>query len=360
MSLRESPLGAIHREHDAKMTDFGGWAMPVKYTSITHEHDAVRNAVGIFDVSHMGEVFVSGPDATELMNRLTTNDVADLSAGDAQYACITREDGIIVDDTVVYLLPDGETYLFIPNAGHDEEMESRWRDHADCWNLSVIIENRTLSTGMVAVQGPHAVERVNEEASTDVSALGRFSVCETAIGGVECHVARTGYTGEDGFEIVFDADDAAALWNTFEGVQPCGLGARDTLRLEAGLLLSGQDFHPEIEPRTPFEAGLGFVVSLDTEFVGRDALVDADPDQSMVGIELDGRGVPRAGCSVLKADEHVGELTSGTMSPTLDLPIGIGYVDADVAEPGTDVEIDIRGRSIPATVETPRFLQRHQ
>lgn len=360
MSLRQSPLGAIHREHDAKMTDFGGWAMPVKYTSITHEHEAVRDSVGIFDVSHMGEVFVSGPDAPELMNRLTTNDVSELSSGDAQYACITREDGIIVDDTVVYLLPDGETYLFIPNAGHDEEMEARWRDYADRWDLSVTIENCTASTGMVAVQGPHAVERVTEEASTDVSELSRFSVCETTISGVDCLVARTGYTGEDGVEIVFDVEDAEALWNTFDGVQPCGLGARDTLRLEAGLLLSGQDFHPETEPRTPFEAGLSFVVSLDTDFVGRDALADFEADQSMVGIELTGRGVPRAGCSVLAAGEQVGELTSGTMSPTLSLPIGIGYVDEDVAEPGTEVSIDIRGRPVDATVETPRFLQRHQ
>src|SRR6056297_2976158 len=234
----------MHESAGAEFTEFGGWMMPVAFESIRTEHQAVRDSAGIFDVSHMSEIEVNGPDASALMNTLTTNDVDDLSPGDAQYACILDQDGIILDDTVVYRYPDREGYLFVPNAGHGEWMTERWTEHAAELGLSVEVTDRTMELGLVAVQGPDAVARVDAVAADPVSELERFSCQRTVIDGVECLVARTGYTGEDGFEICFDASEATAVWESFSAVPPCGLGARDTLRIEAGLLLSGQDFDP--------------------------------------------------------------------------------------------------------------------
>ncbi|MGQ4554602.1 glycine cleavage system aminomethyltransferase GcvT [Halobellus sp. GM3] len=367
MSPTRPPLADLHEAAGARATEFGGWEMPVQFDSIRGEHAAVRGSAGIFDVSHMGEVYVSGPDATALMDRLTTNDVASLDPGEAQYACILREDGVVLDDTVVYALPEREGFLFVPNAGHNEEMADRWREHADALGLDAIVEDRTEDRGMVAVQGPEAIDRVEGVTADSVSGLSRFSALETSIDGVDCLVARTGYTGEDGVEIVFEADHSEAVWSAFDGVQPCGLGARDTLRLEAGLLLSGQDFHPTDEPRTPIEAGLGFAVAepgqRGGEFVGSDALDrvrEAGVEERLVGIELGERGVPRHGCPVLADGEEIGHVTSGTMSPTLDLPIALAYVDADHADGGTAVAIEIRGDGRAGRVVDPRFLRRHR
>ena len=338
--------------------------MPVKFDSIRTEHDAVRESVGIFDVSHMGEVYVSGLGATDLMNELTTNDVASLDSGKAQYSCILREDGVVVDDTVVYDLPNESGYLFIPNAGHDELMTERWRTTADELGLDVTVSNRTLERGMVAVQGPDAIERVETATDDDVADLGRFSARETTVDGADCLVARTGYTGEDGVEIVFDTTDSETVWSAFDDVQPCGLGARDTLRLEAGLLLSGQDFHPEDEPRNPIEADLDFVVSDDKEsFVGKEAVDRAREDgvdERIVGVELTERGVPRHGCPMVADGARIGHVTSGTVSPTLEVPIAFGYVDTAYADEGTSVGVEIRDRVHDATVVGKRFLQRHR
>ncbi|GAA0682162.1 glycine cleavage system aminomethyltransferase GcvT [Natronoarchaeum mannanilyticum] len=362
MSTRKPPLYEKHSQSGADFTDFGGWDMPVSFDSITTEHAAVRDSVGIFDVSHMGEVTVSGPDAAELMNRLTTNDVTALDPGDAQYACILNEDGIIIDDTVIYFRPDGEEYLFVPNAGNDEMMVDRWTDHATAHDLDATVLNRTDELGMFAVQGPDAVERVQAAAADPLDDISQFSARETTIDGADCLAARTGYTGEGGFELIFDADDSEAIWDAFDDVQPCGLGARDTLRLEAGLLLSGQDFHPEDEPRTPYEARLGFVVDDSKSFfVGQEALRDADdPDELLVGIELQERGIPRHGYSILHDGEQVGHVTSGTMSSTLEEPIALGYVDAEYADEGTSLGVEIRDRTAAATVVSHRFLQEHR
>jgi aminomethyltransferase len=344
------------------MTEFGGWTMPVTFDSIKTEHAAVRERAGVFDVSHMGEVAVSGPDATELMDRLTTNDVGALDPGEVHYSCICREDGVIVDDTVIYHLPDGD-YVFVPNAGQGGEMAGNWRTFAESRDLDAAVENRTEDLGMLAVQGPEAEEHVDAAADGPVADLGRFTVCRATINGVDCHVSRTGYTGEDGFEILFPADEAEPVWAAFDHLQPCGLGARDTLRLEAGLLLSGQDFHHIDEPRTPYEANLGFVVALDTEFVSRDALArlhEEGVEERLVGIELEERGVPRHGCPVLVDGEEVGHVTSGTMSPTLDRPIALGYVPTEHAEPGTSAAVEIRGTAKEATITSQRFLQRYR
>ncbi|MFW5917424.1 MAG: glycine cleavage system aminomethyltransferase GcvT, partial [Halorubrum sp.] len=299
MTDRLPPLHETHDARGAKFTDFGGWQMPVEFDSIREEHTAVRESVGVFDVSHMGEIEVSGPDATTLVNRLTTNDVTALDPGDSQYAAITNEDGVMLDDTVVYRLPDGveagagaaalsgldrdldagsgdPTYLFVPNAGHDEQMFDRWVDYRDEEGLDAAVANVTDDWAMLAVQGPDAADALDEATPADrVVGLSKFEAAVAAVEGVDSWVARTGYTGEDGFEVMCPANDAEAVWEAFadapRDAQPCGLGARDTLRTEMGYLLSGQDFDPDDEPRTPYEARIGFVVKLDTEFVGRDA-----------------------------------------------------------------------------------------
>ncbi|MFC6904004.1 glycine cleavage system aminomethyltransferase GcvT [Halalkalicoccus tibetensis] len=357
MSDRRPPLYATHDGADAKFTPFGGWAMPVEFDSIRTEHEAVRESAGIFDVSHMGEIELSGPDAAALLQGLTTNDVESLSVGRAQYSAITDEEGTILDDTVVYRL-DEEEFLFIPNAGHDERMEERWESHREEWDLDCEVENATEDWAMFAIQGPEAEDLVAEAAGEELRDLGRFAITEARIAGADCLLARTGYTGEDGFEALVPWDAAEEVWKEFD-CQPCGLGARDTLRIEAGFLLSGQDFDPEENPRTPYEARIGFAVDLDTEFVGRDALarVNEDgPEELFIGLRLLERGVPRNGYEIRADDGAIGEVTSGTMSPTLGEPIGLGYVPTEYAEEGREVAVRIRGSDKRARIEAPGFL----
>ena len=362
MALRTPPLREVHADRGAKFTEFGGWDMPVEFDGIQTEHAAVRTAAGLFDVSHMGQIEVSGPDATTLMNRLVSNDVTALDVGDAQYAAITTAEGTMLDDTVVYLLPDGETYLFVPNAGGDDDIFDRWIDHRDRWGLDATVENATEAYAMFALQGPDAVATVDDLAREDIAALSRFTATHATLADAECLVARTGYTGEDGVELLLDQADAERVWSaladTGDGsVQPCGLGARDTLRIEAGFLLAGQDFHPETNPRTPFEAGIDFAVDLDTEFVGRDALAEAtDPDEQFIGFTLTDRGIPRHGYDIVNTDNHVvGTVTSGTMSPTLGEPLGMGYLPSEYADPGTNLRVVVRGSQKNARVQQLPF-----
>jgi aminomethyltransferase len=356
MSLRRPPI-----DHDATLTDFGGWEMPVEFDSIRTEHAAVRDSVGKFDVSHMGEITVSGPDAEELLQRLTTNDVSALDPGEAQYSAITDDRGVLLDDTVVYCLPDGEAeeYLFIPNAGHDSQMYDRWVAHRDEWGLEATVANRTEEYAMFAVQGPDAAALLGTETDVALDDLGWFEVESGSVAGVESLVAGSGYTGEDGFEILTDWDRAGTVWEALD-CQSCGLGARDTLRTEMGFLLSGQDFDPAENPRTPLEAGIDFVVELDTEFVGRDALerVDAEgPEERFTGIVLEDRGVPRHGYEVTTPDgDPIGEVTSGTMSPTLGEPIALGYLPAEYAGEERSVRVVIRDKPKKAHTTTFPFL----
>jgi aminomethyltransferase len=354
MALRQPPV-----DHSTKTTDFGGWEMPVEFDSIREEHRAVRESVGKFDVSHMGEITVSGPDAERLMQRLVTNDVTALDPGEAQYAAITDSEGIILDDTVLYDRPDEEGFLFIPNAGHDEEMYDRWVTHRDEWGLDAEVTNRTEGYAMFAVQGPDSPDLLGEETDVDLDELSPFDVASGTVAGREAYVARTGYTGEKGFEVLCAWDDAQDVWDSLD-CQPCGLGARDTLRLEQGFLLSGEDFHPEDNPRNPYEAGIGFTVKLDTEFVGRDALEGVDvegPDEKFVGIVLKERGVPRAGYDVTTPDgDQLGTITSGTMSPTLDKPIALAYLPAEYASEQRPVRVVIRDEPKKAHTRTTPFL----
>ncbi|WP_224449221.1 glycine cleavage system aminomethyltransferase GcvT [Haloprofundus salilacus] len=368
MAHRKPPLRKVHADRGAKFTGFGGWEMPVEFDSIRAEHAAVRDSAGIFDVSHMSEIEVSGPDATDLMQRLTTNDVTALDPGDSQYACITDESGVILDDTVVYALPDeldgsdasDSAYLFIPNAGHDEQMYERWTTHRDEWGLDATVKDQTEQWAMFAVQGPDAAGLVADAMDADVIDLSRFEATYADVAGAGCLVARTGYTGEDGFEVLCPWDTAESVWAAFD-CQPCGLGARDTLRIEMGFLLSGEDFDPETEPRNPYEAGVPFTVKLDTEFVGHDALERAKGegvDEQFVGLKLDERGIARHGYEL--RDENgakIGHVTSGTMSPTLGEAIALGYVDTDYAEPGTRVRVVVRGDEKRARIVNTPFLE---
>jgi aminomethyltransferase len=357
MSLRQPSID--HRS--AKTTDFGGWEMPVEFDSIRTEHAAVRESVGRFDVSHMGEITVSGPDATSLLQRLTTNDVAALNPGEGQYAAITDEGGIILDDTVVYRLPDSESedYLFIPNAGHDAQMYDRWEAHREQWGLEATVTNRTEEYGMIAVQGPDAPDTLDPETDVDLGDLSRFEITAGTVAGSDALLARTGYTGERGFELLCSWEDAQTVWDALE-CQPCGLGARDTLRIEMGFLLSGQDFDPEANPRNPYEAGISFVVKLDTEFVGSDALEGVDVEGSaekLTGLVLQDRGVPREGYPVESPDgEHLGTVTSGTMSPTLGEPIAMAYLPAEYVGEDHSVRVVIRDEPKKARTTTTPFL----
>ena len=381
MALRKPPLRDVHADHGAQFTGFGGWEMPVEFDSIRREHAAVRERAGIFDVSHMSEIEVTGPDATTLMQRLTSNDVTALDPGDSQYAAITDAEGIILDDTIVYRLPSadngangdetdasdgGDTedaaYLFIPNAGHAAEMHDRWTSHRDEWGLDAEVENTTEEWAMFAVQGPDALDLVTGALGA-VPDLVRSEIAEATIADTACLLARTGYTGEDGFEVLCPWDDAEAVWEAFvddDACPPCGLGARDTLRIEMGFLLSGQDFDPEDEPRTPYEAGIGFAVKLDTEFVGRDALErysEEGVDEKFVGLELLDRGVARHGYDLTNdAGETVGHVTSGTMSPTLSKAVALGYLPVEYTEPGTRVNVVVRDAEKRAKVVTPPFI----
>lgn len=363
MALRKPPLSKLHDARGAETTEFGGWEMPVEFDSIRTEHESVRQSAGKFDVSHMGEIEVSGPDAEALMQRLTTNDVSALDEGRAQYAIITDSAGVILDDTVLYRLPESHDaeFLFVPNAGHDEEMEARFTTHRDEWDLDATVENRTEDYAMFAVQGPDAPTLVAEAADESLRDLSRFAATDATIADIDCLVARTGYTGEDGFELVMPEAGTETVWEGFE-CQPCGLGARDTLRIEAGLLLSGQDFHPKHNPRNPYEAGVSFAVDLDTEFVGRDALAEvaeSGPTEQLVGFELDARGVPRHGYDIRNTDgEIIGEVTSGTMAPSLSVPVGMGYVPGEYTEPDTEIAIDIRGESKEAHIRALPFIDR--
>lgn len=356
MSLRNPPIA-----HSAKQTDFGGWEMPVEFDSIRTEHAAVRDAVGKFDVSHMGELTVSGPDATRLLQRLTTNDVTDLDPGEGQYAALTNDEGVMLDDTVVYRLPDSESeqYLFIPNAGHDEEIHDWALEHRQQWGLDATVTNRTEEYAMIAVQGPDAPELLGAQTDLDLSELSRFEIAAGSVAGVQSLVARTGYTGERGFELLCPWDAGETVWSALD-CQPCGLGARDTLRLEMGFLLSGQDFDPEDNPRNPYEAGIDFTVKIDTEFLGRDALDGVDvegPNEKLVGLVMHERGVPRHGYTVETADgEAIGTVTSGTMSPTLDEPIALAYLPREYVGTNRTVRIVVRGEPKKARITTTPFL----
>jgi aminomethyltransferase len=347
-TLRRTPLYEAHLEAGAKLVPFAGWEMPVQYAGIREEHLAVRESCGVFDVSHMGEVETEGPQALELLQRLLTNDVSKLQVGGAQYSCLCREDGGVLDDLFTYRLAE-DHYLTVTNASNHERDLAWFREHAEGFDTDV--HDRLHDYAMLAVQGPKAREIVGSMAQGDLPR--RFHTADLNLGTGDALVCGTGYTGEAGVEILVPPDEAAALWEELvvAGATPAGLGARDTLRMEVNYCLYGNDL---TEERTPIEANLGWIVEEQTGFIGSDVCArqrSEGTEQKLVPFVIEGEGIPRQGNAVLHDGETVGEVTSGTLSPSLGVGIGMGYVKSKLAEPGTGIEIDVRGKRRQARVE---------
>jgi aminomethyltransferase len=356
-ALLQTALHDRHLAANARMVDFGGWHMPIQYRGILAEHQAVRTSVGLFDLSHMGRLYVGGPGAYALVQRFLTNDLGRLAPGRAQYSLFCRMDGGILDDVVVYNL--GDEILVVVNASNREKILA-WiaeQRRATGDEPGARIDDRTRGTVMIGYQGPAAERSLQPLVDIPLDGLRYYAGRPARVAGVDALVARTGYTGEDGFELIADARDGPALWDRLleprEGVSPvtCGLGARDTLRLEAGMALYGHEIDEETNP---YQAGLGRVVKLEKgEFLGREALLEIAErgvDRRLIGFELTEGGVPRQGYAIVRDGGTVGRVTSGNVSPSLGKPIGMGYVATELAEVGHDIAVEIRGRPIGAKV----------
>ncbi len=353
--LERTPLYDEHKALGARLVDFAGYEMPVQYEGIKAEHEAVRNHAGLFDVSHMGEAVFRGPEAEAAVQRLVTRDVGRLDSGQAGYCAVCYEDGGTVDDVIVYRREDD--FLIVINASNREKDVEHFRKNTE--DLDVEVADESDDWALLALQGPKAAELLQDLTSTDLSGLKPFRFARGEVEGVPALVSRTGYTGEDGFEIYLRPDGAPRVWRRLieAGAAPAGLGARDTLRLEAGLCLYGNELDAET---TPLEAGIGFAVHLDKEprFIGQRALLLEDTGglrKKLVGFEMEGRGIARHGHHVTSGAEIVGEVTSGTKSPTLDRAIGLALVD-----PGVDdwFEIVIRDNPVPAKAVPLPFYKR--
>jgi aminomethyltransferase len=357
-----------HVAQGARMVDFAGWSMPVQYTSIVDEHQAVRRAAGVFDVSHMGRLRFDGQDAGRFLDRVLTRRVIDLPLGKVRYSLVTNEQGGILDDILVSQLetPSGRRYyLLVVNAGNRDKIVAWFRSLLTPADGDVEMADRTVETAMIAIQGPQSVQILKQLVKVDLDKISYYTGVVIKSFARPCTVTRTGYTGEDGFELIVRAEDAVEVCsNLFRagremGLKPAGLGARDTLRLEAGMPLYGHELSEAINP---YQAGLGFAVNLQgRSFVGADALrrLQEDVDQpKRIGLELAGRRVPREHYPVVAGGQSIGAVTSGTFSPTLDKPIAMAYVRPEGA--GAELAVDIRGRLEPArAVELP-FYRRSQ
>jgi aminomethyltransferase len=355
-TTKRTPLYERHLEQGAKLVPFAGWEMPVQYEGIREEHSAVRRHVGMFDVSHMGEVEVEGPGALRFLQRVLSNDVAKIAIGGAQYSCLCQEDGGVLDDLFVYRL-GGDRYLIVTNAAnHADDLDWLGRQSRE---LDVIVRDVADRYAMLAVQGPHA--RAVLGAALGIELPPRLRASHVRIGRRPALACGTGYTGEDGVELLIDPEVAAPIWEELldAGIVPCGLGARDTLRLEVCFPLHGNELTPE---RNPIEAGLGWCCKEETGFVGSEVIARARAEgtaEKLVAFKIEGQGIPREGNPVMRGDEQVGVVTSGTFSPTLELGAGMAYVNAELAEVGTEVEIDVRGKRRPARIaSTPLYAKR--
>jgi aminomethyltransferase len=360
---RRTPLFAAHQALGARMVEFAGWEMPLSYRGVTEEHRAVREHCGLFDVSHMGEIEIDGPAALALCQRLTVNDVARLRIGDGQYTLFCNERGGVLDDLIVFRRGP-ERMLLVVNAANTAADLAWVEAHTE---RGAAVADRSPHFGLLALQGPEAELVLRELTALDLPALRPFTAIDGLVAGLHVFVSRTGYTGEDGFELLVAAEESPALWDALltatlrRGGLPAGLGARDTLRLEAGLPLCGTDMDGDT---TPLEAGLAWVVKLrKPDFVGRAALAEQaqrGTSRRLVGFDLEEPGVPRHGNRVLQDGVAVGEVTSGAKSPTLGRYIGLAYVAAGAAAVGTALSVEIRGRSLPAHVVDRPFYRRVQ
>lgn len=359
-SLRRSPLDEQHRALRARMVPFAGWSMPLQFVGILKEHRAVRNDVGLFDVSHMGRLYVSGRDAADLLSHAGTYDVRRLEPGQGHYSLLCREDGGILDDLYVYRLAL-DRFLVVGNSVNADRDRDQIRGLLEP-QTEATVADRQESTVMLALQGPRAVEMLARVVGPDVAhELPRRRCTEARWEGEALFVSRTGYTGEDGFELVMSVEPGRALWEKLvtAGAQPCGLGARDTLRLEAALALYGNDIDITTNP---WEAGLTWVVTLDdgAAFVGRAALEASRGrvERRLVCLVAPGPGIMRSGCAILHGGEQVGTVTSGGYSPTLGTSIAMGYLLSSLAAEGTDVEVDVRGKRLAVRVVPRPFYRR--
>jgi aminomethyltransferase len=347
-TLKRTALYDAHVAAGAKLVPFAGWEMPVQYDGIKAEHLRVRSACGVFDVSHMGEIETEGPQAADLLQRLLSNDVSKIQIGGAQYSCLCREDGGVLDDLFTYRLGE-DRYLTVTNASNHERDLEWFEAHAVEFE-DAEVRDRIDAYAMLAVQGPEARQIVQRV--TDGELPPRFRTAELPVAGAPSLVCGTGYTGEDGVELLIPPEDARTVWDALigGGAGPTGLGARDTLRLEVNYCLYGNDLS---EDRTPIEAGLGWCVKEDTRFIGSEACRAVREQGAAEVLEpfvVTGTGIPRQGNAIVSGDEPVGEVTSGTLSPCLEVGIGMGYVRTDLAEPGTEVDIDVRGKRRAAEI----------
>jgi aminomethyltransferase len=374
---KRTPLYDEHVRLGAKIVPFAGWLMPVQYASIVEEHQAVRNNVGIFDISHMGQLIVEGRGARDWLNTMLTNNIDKLDVGTGQYTFLLNERGGIIDDLIVYRIEEQKFLLVVNAARTDEDFawlqkhinEGRSPDRPSGGLETAApckLSNRSANFGGVAIQGPRIAELFHALFGDDVDLPPRNHIVDLPFGGTNVSVARTGYTGEDGVEVFFRANDAVKFWNAALekrktiGIKPCGLGARDTLRLEMCYPLNGSDLSPQ---RNPIEAGLGFFVDLTkSKFIGRDALLktkESGPQEKLVSFRMKEKGPPpRPHYSVFDNGERIGEVTSGTISPSLNWGVGMAYVWASHAKIGAQIDIEIRERKFPATIEKKPFYKK--
>ncbi|MCR4402444.1 MAG: glycine cleavage system aminomethyltransferase GcvT [Firmicutes bacterium] len=357
--MRKTPFYDLHVRHGARMIEFGGWQMPVYYRGIIEEHKKVREKVGLFDLSHMGEIEVSGPDALDLVQKVTTNDAARLEVGQVQYSVMCYPDGGAVDDILVCRLED--RYYLVVNAANASKDLDWIKSHA---TGNVAITDVSDETALLALQGPDSAATLQGLTPVPLAQLYYYRLTQGEVAGVKCIISRTGYTGEDGFELFFDPCHAQHMWDALMeagrrfDIEPVGLGARDTLRLEMGYALYGH----ELDPGTnPLEAGLGWVVAMDKPtFIGKDSLAAAKAkgvSRRLTGFRLLEKGVPRAHCEVSKDGTVVGETTSGSLSPSLGVGIGMCFVPPEMARPGTRFEVVIRGKGVLAEAVRPPFVK---
>src|SRR5579864_1391884 len=357
--LRTTPLNAVHRECGARMVDFGGWDMPVQYSGVIDEHNTVRQRVGIFDVSHMGEIEVRGPEALKLVNFVSTNDAAKLKTGQAHYSGLLYEHGGFVDDILVHKVADDHFFLCVNASNQDKDYEHiASHNKFDC-----TVENAGARYAQIAVQGPKAIATLQKLTKTELAPIKYYWFTDGAVAGAKARIARTGYTGEDGFEIYIAPEESARIWNALLdagaefGIKPAGLGARNTLRLEASMALYGHEIDATI---TPWEANLNWIVKLDKgDFVGRDALVkqkEAGITRRLIGFEMQGRGIGRDGYEVYMNGAAAGWVTSGGPAPTLNKNLGMCYVPVAEAVPGRAIHVMVRNQPVEAiTIATPFY-----
>ncbi|MCH9652103.1 MAG: glycine cleavage system aminomethyltransferase GcvT [Deltaproteobacteria bacterium] len=361
--LRRSPLFPCHQEAGARLVDFAGWEMPVQYAGLMAEHEAVRTAAGLFDVSHMGEFRVSGPGAEAFLQRMTPNNVAKLKIGRAHYSALLTQRGTYVDDLLIYRLGQ-EEFLVVVNAANIDKDFDWLSSHLteDCQ-----LENQSDDFALIALQGPKAPEILAKLTDVDLNPIRYYRFKWGDVAGVHALISRTGYTGEDGFELYVPPSQSPNVWRSLMevgaplGLQPAGLGARDTLRLEASMALYGHEID---DTTTPWEAGLDWTVKMASgDFLGRDALLEQQQrgaDRRLVGFEIEGRGIAREGHLVLLGDQEVGRVTSGTYSPTFKKALGMAYVPLNLSEPGQPLVLDVRGKRLEAKVAETPFYRREK